>query len=1026
MKRTKLAAAVSALALAAGGVLSEPAKAQIMPLETPPATPEAPMPPVEIVECALEGTIIACAPGFDPDGIPSGLFGDSVTEIQVSEGAFLNDGISTLSPVTITNDGTIFGAQTGQFLIDLLGSNSVLINNGFIQTTGLAGEAVLAANGLVLENNGTISTTGSEAAFAINAGDEAEITNTGLIQTDGSESIAVSVGNNSRVTNTSTGSIITTGADSIAVRGGDMLTIVNDGLIQTFGEDSTAILAGEMANITVNGTVFAAGDADAIEIGAGSTITVGANGRVDSEGNDGIQIEGDGVTITNNGIIRSNDDEAIEANGANNLTVINNGTIIGDENGDHGIEADENLTVINTGLIESINGEAIEAQAGGLNLNNSGMIIARFDDAVDGDDDVTIVNTGLIQGNENDAIELNSGTITNSGTIISLASDPEGTLATPGGMPELDAAIDFDAGTPGNEDGMVINMTGGLIEGDVGIVGSPGNVDGPTPNMGAQTVINAGTITGRMGDAVLLGEGDDAFEQQMGGIVNGNIELQDGNDSFLLTGSLSSISGMINGGDGEDTLTISGIFDADNFINFETIALDGATISGARVLEGDITLSGTNTFNLGEDTLFVFGDLTLAEMSAINVTTDVDITDLFLGAPILVFDETGTFTDNGAAINVIDNDLLVDYTVQAGSLFVIPQAVNPGAGSTDGNALLLGNTLQAAFVLRSLDPAFANIINDLPDLAAFEAAANGLLPSVSTGISRELFENSNTASRFALDRLHDKDVSKGIWGQFHYRTAERNNRSQTISGYDADSFGFTGGFDARLSQEFTIGVLGSYADSDINETNGSAEQIDLDFFKIAVYGGFGFESGVFLNGELGYVNGDFETSRRSIVGIVNGAFNSDGFTAQAELGYDYAVSENFSLVPTLGVNFLSLGFDEQTEFGGLALGVTRSDVQFIEGRAGLTGRVDFGGIKGFVRGVYAYDFDADPRTVQLTLLNAPSFVISSDEPAEGRFEVDAGLNFDLGDTVKIALSYTGEFADEYTSHGGLVRLRFGF
>ncbi|WOE73830.1 autotransporter domain-containing protein [Alterisphingorhabdus coralli] len=790
----------------------------------------------------------------------------------------------------------------------------------------------------------------------------------------------------------------------------DLANVSNEDLYSGFetigflAQDGSLTLTGESdleltalgGDVILDGTVT-----NTFTVAENGMLTVTENGSINVEDADGIDIDGDGVTITNAGLIRSNDDEAIEGSGRNNLTVNNTGTIIADEGGDKGIEAEENLTIVNSGRIESVTSEAIEADGAGLNLTNSGEIISTVDDGVDGDDNVTIVNSGLIQGGENDAIELNSGTITNSGTIISLSSDPEGALTGIGGDPELDAAIDFDAGTPGNEDGTVINEAGGLIEGDIGIVASPGNVENSIPNQGSQTVINNGTIRGREGTAVSLGVGDDVFELQSQGVVDG----------------------IVDGGAGNDIARIGGVYNSDFLFGFEQIVLNGAIMQGNRTLNGDVTVDGPLTLNLTTDFLFINGDLTLEDTAVVNITTDFDITTVVTGQPITVVDESGTFTDNGATVTVIDDDLLLDYEVAVGSIVVTPTAANPGAGSSDGNVLLLGNTLQAALVLQSLDPAFANQINDLGSTEAFEVAANGLLPSLSTGISREIFESSNMASRFLERRF--SEGGNGVWAQAGYRASDRDTRSATVSGYDADNITFAAGIDTHIGDDVLIGFSGSYSSIEIDETNGSGENIDIDSYTLSLYGSVHSDQ-FFLNGEIGYSFSDIQTDRNAITGQVLGDFNADGFLGRVTAGYVIEASETFNLIPTLGINYMQLDFDEYTEFGGLGLGVTRDEVTFFEGRAGLTANANFSGLDLMLRGTYAYDFDADARVVQLTFFNAPSMVASSDEPAEGRFEVDLGLGYDLSETARLDVAYNGEFADEYTSHGGFIRFRVNF
>jgi outer membrane autotransporter protein len=654
------------------------------------------------------------------------------------------------------------------------------------------------------------------------------------------------------------------------------------------------------------------------------------------------------------------------------------------------------------------------------------MIISTVDDAVDGDSEVMITNSGLIQGGENDGLELNNGTIINSGTIISLSSDPEGTPAVEGGPPELDAAIDFDAGTNGNEDGVVMNLAGGLIEGDIAIVASPGNVDSPDTNDGRQEVTNAGTITGRLGDAALLGNGDDLFVQQMGGVVNGTVNLQAGNDEFRQTGGRSSsVTGMIDGGDGIDTATISGIYDADKLVNFENIAFNGVTFSGARTIVGDVTLSGSTRFDLLPNNLFVQGDLTLAQGTIIAIDTAGPITALQFNTPVLVIGQIGNFVNQGAIVNLIEDDLLVDYTVAFGSIIVTPVAVNPGAGSTDINVNALGAQIQAGLLVGNLDAADVATINALPNAAAFEAAAGGLLPHLGTGISREIFESANIASRF-LDARFPKE-GNGVWGQIAYRSSERDNRSATVSGYESDNYVFTLGADTAVLPGLTVGVVGSYADSDLTETSAAAEQIGIQLYKIGGYAGFQTGSRFFINGEISYISADADTSRTSVLGPITGAFDAEAWNFRAQAGLVYQVTENVTATPTVGINYLEIDFDDYVETGGFGFTVNRQDIQFVEGRLGLRLAGEWDKFTAQVQGNWAYDFDTDRRIVGLNSLTGVSdFALTSDFISESRYEVDAGIGYRFMENGSVDLVYNGEFADEAESHGGLIRVRFGF
>lgn len=325
-------------------------------------------------------------------------------------------------------------------------------------------------------------------------------------------------------------------------------------------------------NVTVDDGVTVSGGR-AFDLG--QDVTINNNGTLDGIGNDGIRIE-EGSTVNNDGTIRSDDDEAIEANGEDDITVNNNGTILATGSGGRAIEAEDDLTVTNTdtGLIEAIEDKAIDAgddltvnNAGiirstedkaidakdGATITNSGTIRSVEDKAIEGEEDLTVTNTstGLIESIEDEAIQaedagltvINSGTIRayvddaidgaadvyleNSGTIIGGENDAieldNGTvinsgriISTSSQLPsEPDAGIDFDLGG-----GTVINT--GYIEGELGI-----GTD--SSNTAVQDITNAGHIVGRGGTAIKFGAGADVLTVLQGSIIEGLVDF--GNDA---------------------------------------------------------------------------------------------------------------------------------------------------------------------------------------------------------------------------------------------------------------------------------------------------------------------------------------------------------------------------------------------------------------------------------------------------------------------------------------------------------------
>ncbi|MEL6542713.1 MAG: hypothetical protein AAFQ34_15105, partial [Pseudomonadota bacterium] len=537
------------------------------------------------------------------------------------------NGVEAEDSTTIINAGSIaaLGEQSSAIVV---GENAVVTNSGQIFAGNLAAAdpfagasilrtdeaGVFADDGLTLTNEAgaTIiaeASNGFTDGAVVRAGDEATIVNAGAIATESGGVEAISVGDDLDLTNS--GSILA--AEERAIEAGDDAVITNSGTIEA---TDRAINLGDGATITneMGGLINTTGDADTIQTG-------------------------DNLTIVNNGTISNEGFDTKIIDAGDNLTVTNNGTITSDWKGVEG-EANFSLTNNAGARIFSTNDEAVEADDAGLVVINDGEIIAPKDDAVDGGADVTITNTGLIQGGENDGLELDSGTITNSGIIESLSSDPSGDFSDAGlTNRELDAGIDFDGvddpdSLEGPASDLVTNLAGGIIRGDIGINASSGNFvsdgeggseAGSPANVRSQTIVNFGTIsgnllnpaTGRI-DAVLLSFGDDTFQQWQTGVTNGTVDGEGGNDTLIF---------------GNDALTLltrslTDINDEDQYTGFETIALldagGGIALAGEgdrvlTLLGGDVTIDGAQTGTVIADGE---GSLTVSDTGSVMVDGD--------------------------------------------------------------------------------------------------------------------------------------------------------------------------------------------------------------------------------------------------------------------------------------------------------------------------------------------------------------------------------------------------------------------
>lgn len=217
-----------------------------------------------------------------------------------------------------------------------------------------------------------------------------------------------------------------------------------------------------------------------------------------------------------------------------------------------GVGISNALAVVNTGTISDTDNAGAQGVAFFTSLDNRGTI------AVDGTAVVSayagpIVNSGRIESRSSDAILLGRSVLINeaTGTIVTTSDDAR--------------AIDLDSG------GTVINR--GAIVGDIASYAFA---------FGASTYVADG------------------------GTVDGNVTFGASSDAFVMTGSGTGVTGIIDGGDGDDlfgyALTGSASVSLDvvgQFVNFENAMVQVAdanavaTVTAAAPFTGSLYVSGT-------------------------------------------------------------------------------------------------------------------------------------------------------------------------------------------------------------------------------------------------------------------------------------------------------------------------------------------------------------------------------------------------------------------------------------------------
>ena len=460
-------------------------------------------------------------------------------------------------------------------------------------------------------------------------------------------------------------------------------------------------------------------------------------------------------------------------------------------------EADHTGGVVsNAGTISS-NSRAFNIDGTGLVVNNTGSILGTGNQRngtvyADGTaDDFTFNNAGVVDagaGNQGSGFGAEIGGAVDGANTFDLTNS--GTIQGRGQASPMDAQAGDgvrigNVGNTGVFDGTITNS--GTINSEA-MQGPVAGLRGVNGVNFSGVINNSGTISGA-NQGLYLGAGD-----HTGSLITNSGTLSGGVNAFFAGNALSAVNFVNDGGTlignfvgstgFEDTLAITDLAnsiqgDVLNSVAVSTAAGSTTSFAGTGSINGSLTHAGTLAFDLGVDSLAVDGDVTLENGSVVNVATS-QITAADIGSTLDVITETGVFTNNGVTVNVIEDDFLIDYLVNLGSVSVTVGATDLANVSADANISSFGGALTSAVANNRLPADVFAALNASTSASEFENTALALLPAINDGVTREFYETQRFASAQVQDRLSGESV--GLWGAAFVRGADSDASSLSSLG----------------------------------------------------------------------------------------------------------------------------------------------------------------------------------------------------------------------------------------------------
>jgi outer membrane autotransporter protein len=678
---------------------------------------------------------------------------------------------------------------------------------------------------------------------------------------------------------------------------------------------------------------------------------------------------------------------------------------------------------------------------------------------------INVMNTGAatIGGTTNGVVNVSgTGSLTSAGKVTGNVNyTANGTLvvgSAAGAAADLDGAVDTNGANRGNLD--FVGTGTSTISGAVGTTARLNRTSVAAGTLTFQNTTantnlyfaNNGTIN-LAADTATVGSVTNAAARNGTLNFSGTALTIDGALSQLNT--LSLANSTINSP--APALTVKGNAVAADAMNIDT-----------RVMKVEGTFATTENTALryrvhnptSSGTINVDGAVTVDADTAVNMEVDISVYVNQGQEFILINGETaaagGVATLSAGKLTTTNTALLhfKQKTSDKNSLVVYADRTMMGTSAVEQNNKSVGSMLDQLAGGGDADITALQVrLMNFTNAADVEEMLAKVTPDVSGGIANATTGVSNTTGTMISNRVgaarSGEDFGTGMasgdwaegghfWGQVFGSTADQNKRDR-VAGYEADSYGMVVGADGEVTDDFRAGLALTYGNTEVNGEDANRSQADIDSYQVSLYGDVDLGNDVFVTGQVAYMYSDIDTARFNVGGVAGSTaranFNSNQYSARAELGRKYALDNTFSLTPSALVNYSYLDVEDYTErgAGGLSLrNVDTDELQVLEFGANLIAEAKFadsfgGSIRPNIHAGYRYDVIGDNvATTAFLAGGGAAFKTEGFEPAQHTVNVGTGIKWETSANIDFTLNYDYEHKSDYEAHSGYVRAGYKF
>ena len=476
----------------------------------------------------------------------------------------------------------------------------------------------------------------------------------------------------------------------------------------------------------------------------------------------------------------------------------------------------------------------------------------------------------------------------------------------------------------------------------------------------ATTLINSGTITSVSvaGDnlAVRTGASTDAIQNT--GTLNGGLFTGDGDDTFdNAVGGIWNTAGSSDFGAGDDTIINAGMINLDN----ATITLGGFAASGNVFTNtGTISVAGdTNTIDMGAGNPLAFTNtgtisfqdgvpddrLTIVGDFAGQGSLDMDVSQLNNAGDLLYIN--GNVVDGSVTtINTHVLDLLP--TAATGTIAVVNVS-----GDSTADSFVLGDvtfdssrsflTVQAIGLQSEIDASNATADVFSVDFAVNGLSETGALAAAFVPAVQRLMNSQVGTWRQRMGVIDKMSHGPSVWARaFSDNGTVNPSHQESNFGQDGDlafdqrSSGEEVGVDYAFNEVFSVGLLVGKAQASQSLNGTGLGSSKLDGNTSGVYATWISPAGFYV--DASYRRMSFDAKLNSAAGQSRTDGKADAFNVEA--GYAWTLGEGLKLEPQLQYTHTTI--DEVDTLEGAMAGFTPEEGTSSRARVGLAVRKSFG------------------------------------------------------------------------------------